>query len=141
MAELKTKKTTTSVAQFLDGIQDQGQREDSKELTKLVGAITGEKPKIWGTSIVGFGTYPYQTKTGSPMEWFKVGFAPRSKTLTLYIMDGFAEYKTLLANLGKHSTGKSCLYVKRLDDIDRKVLEKLITKSVAAVGQRIGESA
>ncbi|HLF43450.1 MAG TPA: DUF1801 domain-containing protein [Acidimicrobiia bacterium] len=140
MAELKTKKTTASVAQFLNGIKDEGQCKDSKELAKLMGAITGEKPKMWGDSIVGSGTYPYQTRTGAPLEWFKVGFAPRSRTLTLYIMDGFSEYSTLLSKLGKHSTGKSCLYVKRLDDIDRKVLEQLITKSVAAVGRRIGEA-
>jgi hypothetical protein len=135
MAELKTQRSAANVTKFLDSIEDESQRRDSKELTKLMVNITGEQPRMWGLSIVGFGTYSYKRKSGSPMEWFKVGFAPRSKTLTLYIQDGFSEYDTLLSNLGKHSTGKACLHVKRLDDVDRSVLEELIQKSVAAVGK------
>ncbi|MEX1126589.1 MAG: DUF1801 domain-containing protein [Acidimicrobiia bacterium] len=136
MAELKTQKTNASVAEFLTGIDDETQRRDSKELTKLMGALTGEKPQMWGSSIVGFGSYPYQNRSGAA-EWFKVGFSPRKKTLTLYLMDGFVGYDTLLSGLGKHSTGKSCLYVKRLADIDRIVLEKLIAESIASVNMRI----
>ncbi len=139
MAELKTKRTTASVPQFIKSIQDETQRRDSKELVGLMGRITGEKATMWGDSIVGFGVYPYQGRSGPPMEWFQVGFAPRSKTMTIYFMDGFGEHQALLSKLGKHSTSKSCLYVKRLDDIDRDVLEKLIRKSVAAVGKRFGE--
>ncbi len=135
MAELKTKKTTASVAQFLNDIPDDGQRKDSKELAKLMASITGEKPKMWGESIVGFVDFHYRSASGREGDWFKVGFSPRKQNLTIYLaLSDLAGYDALLSKLGKHSIGKSCLYVKRLDDVDRVVLEKVIRKSVAEAG-------
>lgn len=134
MAELKTQKTTASVAQFLNAIEDDGQRKDSKGLTKVMGSITGEKPKMWGPSIVGFGDLHYRSGSGREGDWFKVGFSPRKQNLTLYLpLIDVAEYEVLLSRLGKHSTGKSCLYVKKLEDVDQQVLEELIKKALDAV--------
>jgi hypothetical protein len=134
MAELKTQKTKASVTDFIDSIEDLGQRRDSKELTKVMGSITGEKPKMWGSSIVGFGDLHYRSKSGGEGDWFKVGFSPRKQNLTLYLpLIDVAGHEALLSRLGKHSTGKSCLYVKKLEDIDQQVLEELIEKAVASV--------
>jgi Domain of unknown function (DU1801) len=134
MAELKTQKTTASVAQFLNAIEDEGQRRDSKELAKVMGSITGERPKMWGPSIVGFGDLHYRSKSGREGDWFKVGFSPRKQNLTLYLpLADVAEHKAVLGRLGKHSTGKSCLYVKKLEDVDQKVLEELIKKALDSV--------
>ena len=134
MAELKTQKTTASVAQFLNAIEDEGQRRDSKELVKVMGSITGDKPKMWGPSIVGFGDLHYRSKSGREGDWFKVGFSPRKQNLTLYLpLADVGEHKALLGRLGKHSTGKSCLYVKKLEDVDQKVLEELIKKALDSV--------
>jgi hypothetical protein len=134
MAELKTKKTTASVAEFLNGILDAGQRKDSKELAKLMASITGHKPKMWGDSIVGFGDLHYRSASGREGDWFKVGFSPRKQNLTLYLaLVDLAGYDALLSKLGKHSTGKSCLYVKKLEDVDQQVLEELIKTAFTAV--------
>lgn len=130
MAELKTKKTQASVKAFVDGIQDEQQRKDSRALVTMIRKITGEKPKMWGTSIVGFGTYHYEYASGREGDWMLTGFSPRKGTLTLYIMSGFREYATLLRKLGKHKTGKACLYIKRLDDVDLPTLKEMIRRSV-----------
>ncbi len=134
MAELKTQKTGSSVSEFLDAIPDEGQRKDSKTLSKMMGRITGAKPKMWGPSIVGFGEFHYRSKAGTEGDWFKVGFSPRKQNLTLYLSlsDVASEYNAFLDRLGKHSTGKSCLYIKRLEDVDQQVLEEMIAKAVAS---------
>ena len=134
MAELKTQKTESSVSEFLDAIPDEGQRKDSKALSKMMSRITGDKPKMWGSSIVGFGDFHYRSAAGSEGDWFKVGFSPRKQNLTLYLSltDVASEYDAFLDRLGKHSTGKSCLYIKRLEDVDQQVLEEIITEAAAS---------
>lgn len=135
MAELKTKKTKASVAAFLDQISDEQRRKDCQRILKIMKEATGEQPRMWGSSIVGFGTYKYRYASGHEGEWPIIGFSPRKNDLTLYIMPGFADYTELMAKLGKHKTGKSCLYIKKLDDIELPVLKKLITKSVDKMGE------
>ncbi len=130
MAELKTQRNTASVEAFLNKVKDEGKRADSFELLKLMEEVTGEKGEMWGSSIVGFGKYRYKYSTGREGDWMLVGFSPRAQNLTLYIMPGFSEYEDLLAKLGKYSTGKSCLYIKRLEQVDMKVLKQLVKKSV-----------
>jgi hypothetical protein len=133
MAELKTKATDQSVAEFIKGIEDDAVRNDCDRLLVMMKKATGEQPKMWGSSIVGFGSYRYRYSTGKEGEWFKVGFAPRKKNLTLYLMSGFTGQNDLLSRLGKHTTGKGCLYVKSLEGIDEKVLTELIDRSLAFV--------
>jgi len=130
MAELKTKKTKASVAAFLDQISDEQRRKDCQRVLKIMKEATGEQPRMWGSSIVGFGAYKYRYASGHEGEWPIIGFSPRKNDLTLYIMPGFADHTELMAKLGKHKTGKSCLYIKKLDDVELPVLKKLITKSV-----------
>lgn len=135
MAELKTQKTKASVAAFLNAIQDDQMRKDCKAVAKLMQEVTGEKPAMWGTSIVGFGSYEYgNTKAGGV--WPMTGFSPRKQNLTMYIMPGFEKYEALMSELGKHSTGKSCLYVKRLSDIHLPTLKKLVSESVKQMRKR-----
>ena len=131
MAELKTKKTNQSVKEFLESVEDESKRQDSFEILKLMEKITGEKATMWGDSIVGFGSYHYKYTTGREGDWMLTGFSPRKQALTLYIMAGFDLYENLLNRLGKFKTGKSCLYIKRLEDIDMNVLTELVEKSVA----------
>ena len=128
---LKTQKTKASVAQFLNAIDDPDKRRDAKAVAKLMKDITGEKPAMWGTSIVGYGSYHYTYASGQSGDWPLTGFSPRKRELTLYITDGFSGHKSLMKKLGKHKTGKSCLYIKTLEDVDLDVLRQLITKSVA----------
>ncbi len=133
MAELKTKPTKQSVKDFVDAIKDEQQRKDCRTVSRIMKRITKANPKMWGPGIVGFGSYHYRYASGREGDWFLVGFAPRKQNLTLYIMSGFKKYSVLLKKLGKHKIGKSCLYVKRLDDIDMDVLTELIEDSVAYV--------
>ncbi len=133
MAELKTKPTGKSVAQFLNSIEDPTMRKDCKTVAKMMKEITGAKAKMWGPGIVGFGSYHYKYASGREGDWFVSGFAPRKRELTLYIMAGFSRYNALMKKLGKHKTGKSCLYIKSLDDIDLDVLRVLIEESVKYV--------
>jgi hypothetical protein len=130
LAELKTKQTDESVSDFLSGISDEKVKRDCLVILKLMKGITGAEPKMWGSSIVGFGKYCYRYQSGRELEWFQTGFSPRKQNLTLYIMPGFAGYADLMKRLGKHKTGVSCLYIKSLDDIDKTVLEELIRQSV-----------
>ena len=130
MGEIKTKPTKASVARFLGDIDDQQKRADAKKIAVLMRKATGSPPKMWGTSIVGFGSYHYKYASGREGDWMLTGFSPRKQNLTLYIMAGFKEFEALLGKLGKHKTGKSCLYIKRLDDVDQKVLESLINRSI-----------
>lgn len=131
MAELKTKPTRAKLAAFLKSLDDNQRRRDAREIAKLMKEITGKRPRLWGTSIVGFGTYHYKYKSGREGDWPMTGFSPRKQNLAIYIMPGFSRYAALMKKLGKYKTGKSCLYLKRLDDVDLKVLRQLITRSVA----------
>jgi len=130
MAELKTKPTKASVSKFLRAIQDEATRKDCQQLTKTMKEVTGAEPRMWGPSIVGFGTYHYVYASGREGDWFLTGFSPRKQNLTLYIMSGFDEYEDLLGRLGKHKKSKSCLYVRSLEDLDLTVLKRMIRASV-----------
>ena len=133
MAELKTKPTNASVKDFLNQIPDEERRNDCFAVAKMMEEITGSKPKMWGPSIVGFGSYHYKYASGREGDWPIAAFSPRKKELTLYIMMGFEEHPELMKQLGKHSTAKSCLYIKRLSDIHLPTLKKLITQSVKRI--------
>lgn len=135
MAELKTKKTKASVAAFLDKISDEQRRQDCLAVLDLMKQATGVDPKMWGASIVGFGSYKYRYESGREGEWPIIGFSPRKGDLTLYIMGGF-EDEPLMAKLGKYKTGKACLYIKTLADVEVPVLKKLISKSVKQMAAR-----
>ena len=130
MAELKTKLSDASVEVFLDGIADEAKRRDSYAILAMMQEVTGVEGKMWGDSIVGFGSYHYKYASGREGDWPLVGFSPRKQNLTLYIMSGFEQYDQLLQRLGKHSTAKSCLYIKRLADVDLAVLRELVKLSV-----------
>lgn len=132
-AELKTKLTQASVEDFINNIEDENMRTDCRKISEMMQKATGAEPKMWGASIVGFGTFTYKYASGREGEWMEVAFSPRKANLTLYIMSGFKKYDELMAKLGKHKTGKSCLYIKRLSDIDEKVLTELIESSVKNV--------
>ena len=133
MAELKTQKTDASVEDFLNAVENERRRADSFCILEIMREITGEEPAMWGPSIVGFGSYTYKYASGREGEWPVVGFSPRKRNLTLYIMDGFDTYDALLAKLGKYKTGKACLYINKLDDVDADVLRELIAQSVTHV--------
>ena len=130
MAENKTKPNDQSVGAFLEGVENEQKRADSFALLKLFQEVTGEEPTMWGDTIVGFGKYHYKYASGREGDWFLTGFSPRKQNLTLYIMAGFDEYEQLLGKLGKHSTGKSCLYIKKIEDVDLDVLKELVKRSV-----------
>jgi hypothetical protein len=132
MAENKTKPTTISVAAFLDACADDDRRADARTLARLMQKVTGKKPTMWGPSIVGFGSYHYIYESGREGDAPIVGFSPRKAASVLYGTIGFGGADALLAKLGKHTTGKGCLYIKKLADVDVKVLETLIEKAVAA---------
>lgn len=138
MSELKTRRNDADVDAYLDSVENPRRREDARRILALMREVTGETPKMWGSSIVGFGSYHYVYASGREGDWPVVGFAPRKQNLVLYIMPGFARYESLLARLGKHRTGKSCLYVNKLDDIDPDVLEKLVRESVDEMKRRYG---
>jgi hypothetical protein len=135
MAELKTKINNADVEVFLNGIEDGKRREDCFAVLELMKKITKAEPKMWGASIVGFGNYHYKYESGREGDWFISGFSPRKQNLTLYIMSGFTRYDELLAKLGKHKTGKSCLYINKLEDIDLDVLAEMIETSVKNVNK------
>jgi hypothetical protein len=130
MAELKTQPNQQSVEDFLNNVENETKRQDSFSILELMKEETGDEPIMWGDSIVGFGKYHYKYASGREGEWFLTGFSPRVQNLTLYIMSGFDEYDELLNKLGKYSTGKSCLYIKKLEDVDQDVLRELVSKSV-----------
>jgi hypothetical protein len=130
MAELKTKPTGESVKDFINKIPDEERRADCFAIAKIMEEVTGEKPKMWGPSIVGFGTYHFKYDSGREGDWLVTGFSPRKKDLTLYIMMGFEKRGELMKKLGKYSTAKSCLYIKRLSDVHVPTLKKLIKESV-----------
>jgi hypothetical protein len=130
MAELKTKPSDVSVEKFLNKIPDEARREDCFAIARMMEEATGSKPKLWGASLVGFGSYHYKGASGREGDWPLTAFSPRKNDLSLYIMTGFEDYKDLMAKLGKHSTGRGCLYIKRLSDVHVPTLKKLIRESV-----------
>ena len=132
MAANKTKATTISVPLFLDACADEERRADAKALAKLMQKVTGDEPTMWGPSIVGFGSYHYTYESGREGDMPIVAFSPRKAANVLYGAIGFGGAEALLARLGKHTTGKACLYIKKLADVDMKVLETLVRKAVAA---------
>jgi hypothetical protein len=133
VSDLKTQKNDASVEAFLNSVENERKRADSFAILELMREVTGEEPAMWGDSIVGFGSYHYRYASGREGDWFVVGFSPRVQNLTLYIMSGFDEYQGLLAKLGKFRTGKSCLYINKLADVDMDVLRELVERSVAHV--------
>jgi hypothetical protein len=130
MAELKTKPNNASVEDFLNKITDEKKRKDAFAVLAIMKKATGAKPKMWGTGIVGFGDLVYRYESGRQLDWFLAGFSPRKQNLTLYLMPGIERYAVLLKKLGKHKTGKGCLYINSLEDVDKPTLEKLVKQSV-----------
>jgi hypothetical protein len=136
MAENKTKPTKLSVVAFIDTLTDPARRADAKALVKLMQSAAGEKPKMWGPYIIGFGSYHYKYESGREGDMPVIAFSPRKSATVMYGMIGFREAAALLAKLGKHTTGKGCLYIRKLADVDQQVLQALMAKSLAAKGQR-----
>ncbi|MDX2235979.1 MAG: DUF1801 domain-containing protein [Hyphomonadaceae bacterium] len=138
MAEAKTQKSDASVSAFLNKIEDPQKRADAKAVAKLMGDITGLAPSLWGGTIVGYGSYRYEYASGRAGDWPLVAFSPRKQNIVLYIMPGFAEYEEMLSRLGKHKTGKSCLYINKLSDVDTTVLGEIVYRSVEHMQEKHG---
>jgi hypothetical protein len=133
MAELKTRKNDASVVEFLNRIADEQKRRDAFTILELMQQVTREEPKMWGGSIVGFGSYHYKYDSGHEGDMCVAGFSPRKEALTLYIATGVGKHAALMKKLGKHKVGKACLYIKRLEDVSLPILKKLIAESVRQV--------
>jgi len=133
MAELKTKVNDASVEAFLNTIEDAKKRQDSFAILDLMREVTGAEPKMWGSSIIGFGDTHYKYADGREAAWFLTGFSPRKQNLTLYITGGFDEHTELMQSLGKHKIGKGCLYINKLSDIDQTKLRALVKRSIASM--------
>ena len=138
MAENKTAKNDTDPLDFIAGLDNPQRQAESRELLELFKERTGEEPVMWGSSIIGFGSYDYTYASGRSGTWMRVGFSPRKQQMTVYIMPGFERYDDLMAALGPHSVGKSCLYLKRLDVVDKDVLGELVAESYEAMGRSDG---
>jgi hypothetical protein len=130
MAENKTKPTKLSVTAFMNGIEDPAMRRDARKVSAMMRKAAGSRARMWGSNIVGFGEYHYKYDSGREGDFMIVGFSPRKQALALYVIPGFKPFAPLMKKLGKYKTGKSCLYVKRLSDVDEDVLAKLIDESV-----------
>lgn len=137
-AENKTRPTTASVTAFIDAVENEARKRDAKTLLDMMKKITGEKPKMWGPSIIGFGKYHYKYDSGREGDMLNVGFSPRKANLALYVMGSIAQDDPLRDKLGKYKTGKSCLYINKLEDVDLKVLERLVAKSYRATRKKYG---
>lgn len=135
MYQLKTTETSAPVQQFLDAVADEAKRADSWKLVEMMAKVTGAEPKMWGPSIVGFGSYHYRYESGHEGDMCVLGFSPRKAAFSLYLSCQIDRHAELLAKLGKHKTGKGCLYVKRLADVDLKILETLLAEGVAEARQ------
>jgi uncharacterized protein DUF1801 len=136
MADNKTKPTKLSVAAFIDGLTDRARRADAKALVKVMQSASGEKLRMWGPSIIGFGSYHYRYESGREGDMPLIGFSPRKAASVLYNMTASGDFKALLAKLGTHATGKGCLYIKKLADVDQQVLKAMMVKAVAAMRAR-----
>ena len=141
MSKMKTTPTQASVNAFIEAVEDEQKRADSRAIAAMMSAATGAPAQMWGTSIVGFGRYHYRYASGREGDFMIAGFSPRKRALTLYIMAGFSEYEALLAQLGKHTIGKSCLYIKRLADVDQTVLREIVDRSVQYIREKYPEQA
>lgn len=138
MATNKTRETAASVEEFLNGIENRTRREDGLAMLELMREVTGEEARMWGSSIVGFGSYHYVYESGREGDAMLTGFSPRKQNLAIYVMPGFSAYDSLLDKLGKHKTGKSCLYINKLADVDLKVLRTLVRRSVQVMRKKYG---
>ncbi len=138
MAELKTKANNQSVADFLNQIEPEQKRRDSWQILQLMASLSGEEPQMWGDSIVGLGNYHYKYASGREGDWFQIGFSPRKQNISIYLMacDAASDLAEELARLGKHKTGKSCLYINKLEDIDLDVFKEMIIKSLDRIRAR-----
>lgn len=129
MSDLKTQPNELNAEAFIASVENQQKREDAQFLLNMMSDITQQPAVMWGDSLIGFGHYDYQYESGRKGSWFRVGFSPRKQNLTLYIMNGFSQYQHLLAQLGKHKTGKSCLYINKLADVDIDILKQMVALS------------
>jgi hypothetical protein len=145
MAEIKTKPTEVSVDEFLDAVPDPQRREDGKKVRAMMERVSGKPARMWGPTIIGFGQYHYEYESGHKGDMARIGFAPRAKELVFYIIPdivpGFGRYQALMDRLGKHKTGKCCLYVKRLSDVDEDVLEQIVAASLDHMREKYPEGA
>ncbi|SNT12876.1 protein of unknown function (DU1801) [Ekhidna lutea] len=139
MSDVKTQPTDQSVDAFIDSIEPESKRDDAREVLKLMKKVSGEDPIMWGDSIVGFGKYHYVYESGREGDWMLTGFSPRKQSLTLYLMSGYEKMAELLQKLGKYKHSVSCLYIKRLSDIDMDVLEEMIRTSIEIIKKRYAE--
>jgi hypothetical protein len=131
MADLKTKKTEASVAEFIHSVADDTQRKDAQTIDKYMREIVGAEPKMWGASIVGYGSEHLKYDSGRELDWMQIGFSPRKQNITLYVLRGGEDnYHDLLQRLGRHTTGKGCLYIKRLSDVDETVLKQIFQRAI-----------
>lgn len=138
MSNLKTKPEKTDPKDFIASVESNQKRRDAEKLLEIMTKITSEKPVMWGPSMIGFGSYHYKYESGREGDWFLTGFSPRKANLSIYIMAGFSRYDELMAKLGKYKTGVSCLYVKKLDDIELDVLKELIKQSLIYMKKKYG---
>ncbi|MBE9068788.1 DUF1801 domain-containing protein [Leptolyngbya cf. ectocarpi LEGE 11479] len=136
MSDLKTQPNDASVDKFIQALENEQRRNDCLTLLPIMQRVTQREPTMWGDSMIGFGRYHYRYKSGREGDWFITGFSPRKRELTVYIMPGFENYSALLEQLGKHRLGKSCLYIKKLSDVDITLLETLITQSITEMEAR-----
>ena len=136
MADLKTKPNNASVGAFLKAVDDETKLKDCHRIIEIMQQITGHPPKMWGSGIIGFGSYHYVYESGREGDWPLTGFSPGKQNISLYIMSGFGDYEKQLANLGKHKTGKACLYVKKLEDINTSILKEMIEESVQKISKK-----
>jgi hypothetical protein len=136
MAANKTQKTTASVTAFIDGIADEATRKDCRAVLKLMKEATGATPKMWGPAIVGFGDWHYKYDSGREGDWFLAGFSPRKANLTLYLLPNLEAHEANLRVLGKHTVGKSCIYIRRLADIDQAVLKRMVRNAMRSAGRQ-----
>ncbi|MAY82910.1 MAG: hypothetical protein CMP59_02145 [Flavobacteriales bacterium] len=134
--ENKTQKTEASVTDFLESVADEKKKADSYVLLEMMKHLSGSEAKMWGPSLVGFGTYHYKYASGREGSFFRIGFSPRQAALTVYIMPGFERFDELMQKLGKYKTGKSCLYIKKLEDVDQEVLKTLIVESLEYMAEK-----
>lgn len=141
MAEIKTKPTGVAVDSFIDAVADPGRREDARKVRAMMERLSGEPATMWGPSIVGFGAYHYKYDSGHEGDMARIGFSPRAKELVFYVLDDFSRHQALMDRLGKYRTGKCCLYIKRLSDVDEAVLEALIVEGLAYMRERYPEGA
>ncbi len=139
MAELKTKPNDQNVETFIDSVEPEWKRDDARELLTFFEKITGEKPVMWGDSLIGYGKYHYKYKSGREGDWFTAGFSPRKANMTIYVMAGFEGQEELLEQLGKYKKSVGCLYVKKLADIDMNVLEQMTKKSIETLKRRYAD--